>query len=98
MRNLTLVELGEGLADLLDNRATSLEATQTGKLDGFGRLYVTNSKTIRRYQQRSNPTSLMDSTHCPSVNPRQTSRLDYSVRAIGEAERLHHLSLGFLSG
>lgn len=34
MRNLTLADLGEGLADLLDHRAKSLESTQTGKLYG----------------------------------------------------------------
>ncbi|HRI62669.1 MAG TPA: hypothetical protein PK156_00480 [Polyangium sp.] len=34
MRNLTLADLGTGIADLLDNRAKSLETTQTGKLYG----------------------------------------------------------------
>ncbi len=34
MRNLTLADLGTGIADLLDNRAKSLESTQTGKLYG----------------------------------------------------------------
>lgn len=32
MRNLTLADLGEGLADMLDNRAKSIEPTQTAKL------------------------------------------------------------------
>jgi hypothetical protein len=44
MRNLTLADLGEGLADLLDNRAKALEATQTGKL--YGPILAAKRKAI----------------------------------------------------
>ena len=44
MRNLTLADLGEGLADLLDNRTKFLEATQTGKL--YGPILAAKRKAI----------------------------------------------------
>lgn len=44
MRNLTLADLGEGLADLLDNRAKALETTQTGKL--YGPILAAKRKAI----------------------------------------------------
>lgn len=44
MRNLTLADLGEALADLLDKRAKSLEATQTGKL--YGPILAAKRKAI----------------------------------------------------
>ena len=44
MRNLTLAELGEGLADLLDKRSKSLETTQTGKL--YGPILTAKRKAI----------------------------------------------------
>ena len=44
MRNLTLADLGKGLGELLDNRAKSLEATQTGKL--YGPILAAKRKAI----------------------------------------------------
>jgi hypothetical protein len=44
MRNLTLADLGEGLADLLDKRAKSIENTQTGKL--YGPILAAKRKAI----------------------------------------------------
>lgn len=44
MRNLTLADLREGLADLLDNRSKALDATQTGKL--YGPILTAKRKAI----------------------------------------------------
>ena len=44
MRNLTIADLGTGLADLLDNRAKFLETTQTGKL--YGPILAAKRKAI----------------------------------------------------